>query len=91
MVKCRTNVLISIILLLVMYCKKCGRLVQGHYDDNDRSLCYCDCCNSVTYKVPEEFLISDSVPIIKSDSKQQFIKKYIMPSPEFDQYLQSSR
>lgn len=70
-----------------MYCKKCGRLIQGHYDDDDRTPCYCDCCNSVTYKVPIEFLISESVPIINSDSEQQFIEKYIISSSEFDQYL----
>lgn len=73
--------------MALMYCKKCGRLIQGHYDDDDRTPCYCDCCNSVTYKVPTEFLISESVPIIKSDSKQQFIEKYIISSPEFDKYL----
>lgn len=70
-----------------MYCKKCGRLIQGHYDDNDSTPCCCDCCDSATYKVPTEFLISESVPIIKSDSKQQFIDEYIKTSPEFDQYL----
>lgn len=32
-------------------------------------------------------MISESVPIIKSDLKQQFIEEYIMLSPEFDQYL----
>lgn len=73
--------------MALMYCKKCGRLIQGHYDDDDRTPCYCDCCNSVIYKVPTEFLISESVPIIKSDSKQQFIEKYIISSPEFDQNL----
>ncbi len=73
--------------MALMYCKKCGRLIQGHYDDDDRTPCYCDCCNSVTYKVPIEFLISESVPIINSDSEQQFIEKYIISSSEFDQYL----
>ena len=73
--------------MALMYCKKCGRLIQGHYGDDDTSPYYCDCCNSVTYKVPTEFLISESVPIIKSDLKQQFINEYIKTSPEFDQYL----
>lgn len=73
--------------MALMYCKKCGRLIQGHYEEKDTSPYYCDCCNSVTYKVPTDFLISESVPIIKSDLKQQFIEKYIMSSPEFNQYL----
>ena len=73
--------------MALMYCKKCGRLIQGHYDDDDRTPCYCDCCNSITYRVPTEFLISDSVPIIKSELKQQFINDYIKTSPEFDQDL----
>lgn len=37
--------------------------------------------------MPIEFLISESVPIINSDSEQQFIEKYIISSSEFDQYL----
>ena len=73
--------------MALMYCKKCGRLIQGGYDDNDESSYYCDCCNSITYRVPTEFLISDSVPIVKSELKQQFINEYIKTSPEFDQYL----
>lgn len=73
--------------MALMYCKKCGRLIQGNYDNNDNSLYYCDCCNSITHKVPIGFLISESVPIIKSDLKQQFIDEYIKTSPEFDQYL----
>lgn len=70
--------------MALMYCKKCGRMVQS-YDDESKG--HCDCCNSAIYRVPTEFLISDSVPIIKSDLKQQFIDEYIKTSPEFDQYL----
>ncbi len=72
---------------MLCYCKKCGRLIQGGYDDNDESPYYCDCCNSITHRVPTEFLISDSVPIIKTELEQQFINNYIKPSPECDQYL----
>ena len=70
-----------------MYCKRCGRLIQDGFGDNDETSYYCDCCNSITYRVPTEFLISDSVPIIKSELKQQFINDYIKTSPEFDQDL----
>lgn len=73
--------------MALMYCKKCGRIVQGHYNDNCETPCYCDCCKSITYKVPEEYLISKSVPIIKDSAKQQFIEELVKPSPEFDQYL----
>lgn len=73
--------------MALMYCKKCGRLVQGGYDDNDESPYYCDCCNSIIYRVPTKFLISGSAPIIKSELKQQFINDFIKTSPEFDQYL----
>lgn len=73
--------------MALMYCKRCGRLIQDGFGDNDETSYYCDCCNSITYRVPTEFLISDSVPIIKSELKQQFINDYIKTSPEFDQYL----
>lgn len=73
--------------MALMYCKRCGRLIQDGFGDNDETSYYCDCCNSITYRVPTEFLISDSVPIIKSELKQQFINDYIKTSPEFDQDL----
>lgn len=63
----------------LVYCKKCGRLVQ----DIDK----CDCCKSQTFKVPKEFLISDTVPLIKNSLEEQFINDYVKTSPEFDQYL----
>ena len=73
--------------MALIYCKRCGRLIQDGFGDNDETSYYCDCCNSITYRVPTEFLISDSVPIIKSELKQQFINDYIKTSPEFDQDL----
>lgn len=73
--------------MALMYCKRCGRLIQDGFGDNDETSYYCDCCNSITYRVPTEFLISDSVPIIKSELKQQFINDYIKTSPEFNQDL----
>ena len=64
--------------------------MQG-YDDNSELPCYCDCCKSITYKVPEEYLVSKTVPILKSSIKQQFVDKYIKSSPEFDQRLFDNR
>lgn len=73
--------------MALMYCKKCGRLVLGHYESRKNDPFYCDCCNSLTYFVPEDFLFSETVPLIKKDLEQQFIDEYIKSSPEFDQYL----
>lgn len=80
------------ILMALMYCKKCGRLVIGHYNDKDESPCYCDCCEAITYKVPKEFLLEGGkVPIINSDLEQQFIEEYVKCSPEFDQQAFDNR
>ena len=63
----------------LMYCKKCGRLVQN--------ITKCDCCKSQTYEVPLRFLVSEKCPLIKNDLKNRFIEELVKPSPEFDQYL----
>lgn len=63
----------------LMYCKKCGRLVQN--------ITKCDCCKSQTYEVPLHFLVSEKCPLIKNDLKNQFIEELVKASPEFDQYL----
>lgn len=72
----------------LMYCKKCGRIIINTLSENDFK---CDCCKAITYPVPEEYLISKTVPIIKDSIKQQFVDKYIKSSPEFDQRLFDNR
>lgn len=77
--------------MALMYCKKCGRVMQGFDDDNCKLPCYCDCCKAVTYPVPEEYLVSKLVPIIKDSVEQDFIEKLVKTSPEFDQQLFDNR
>ena len=67
---------------MLCYCKKCGRIVLFLFDQEDK---ICDCCNSETFPVPEQYLSSEFS--IKEESEQQFIDEYIKSSPEFDQYL----
>lgn len=69
---------------MLYYCKKCGRLVIRR---EWKGKPICDCCESEVFPVPSDFLVSEKVPIIKSDIKEEFIDKYIKPSPEFNQYL----
>ncbi len=68
---------------MLCYCKKCGRVVS--IDQNDDNIC--DYCQNVVIPVPENFLVSEKVPILKSDLEEQFINEYIKSSSEFDQYL----
>lgn len=71
--------------MALYYCKKCGRRVINN--QLDPSTQKCDCCESKIYPVPEEYLGGSSKTFIKKDLENQFINKFIKPSPEFDQYL----
>ncbi len=68
---------------MLMYCKKCGRVVQ------DSKLC--DICGSVTHQVPTHYLMSDVDFLIDSKLEDQFIEECIKSSPEFDEYLFNNR
>lgn len=63
----------------LMYCKKCGRVVQDSKN--------CDCCQSPIYKVPEKYWLEGLDFLITDDSEQLLIEELVKPSPEFDQYL----
>lgn len=68
---------------MLMYCKKCGRLIQ----DSKK----CDICGSVTYQVPTQYLMKDVDFLIDSKLESQFIEECIKSSPEFDEYLFNNR
>ena len=71
-------------MILLCYCKKCGRLVEKFSDELDDP---CDYCHNHLLPVPDEFLDEDSNLLIKDELEEQFINDYIKSSPEFDQYL----
>ena len=64
---------------MLMYCKKCGRVVQD--------LEKCDICNSITYKVPEKYWLDGLDFLINSQLEQQLFEDCIKSSSEFDQEL----
>lgn len=68
---------------MLMYCKKCGRLIQDSKS--------CDICNSVTYSVPTKYLMKDIDILIDSKLENQFIEECVKSSPEFDEYLFNNR
>lgn len=68
---------------MLMYCKKCGRLIQ----DSKK----CDICGSVTYQVPTQYLMKDVDFLIDSKQEDQFIEECVKSSPEFDEYLFNNR
>jgi len=72
----------------LMYCKKCGRIVLNTVSKDSF---HCDCCKSITYRVPTEYL-NESLPFLlkgkdNSETKQKLYDELVKPSPEFDQYL----
>lgn len=72
---------------MLMYCKKCGRIVQNAQK--------CDICNSITYPVPEKYLLNYENTLyencLDNDKKEQFIEECIKSSPEFDEQLFNNR
>lgn len=69
---------------MLCYCKKCGRIAQEEYNQNEQ---ICDYCNNIMQYIPDEFLVGKRKCIFKDELKQQFIDEYIKSSPEFDPYL----
>lgn len=67
---------------MLCYCKKCGRIVYFMLESDDK---ICDCCKSTAYPVPNEYL--DCEFSVDPNKEEEFIEKYIKPSPEFDPYL----
>lgn len=68
---------------MLMYCKKCGRVVQRAK--------ICDICGSITYQVPNQYLMKDIDFLIDSKLEDQFIEECIKSSPEFDENLFNNR
>lgn len=67
------------------YCKKCGRLIQNSWNDENLR---CDCCQTITNPVPIEFLDGKTNAFFKDkNTERQFIEKLVKNSPEFDQNL----
>ena len=68
---------------MLMYCKKCGRTIMDAKK--------CDICNSITYPVPEKYLLIWKGEIdydtIDKSKKDHFIEECIKSSPEYDQQL----
>lgn len=68
---------------MLMYCKKCGRVVQRAK--------ICDICGSITYQVPNKYLMKDIDILIDSKLEDQFMEECIKSSPEFDEELFNNR
>lgn len=72
---------------MLMYCKKCGRIIMDAKK--------CDICNSITYPVPEKYLLIWKGEIdydtIDKSKKDHFIEECIKSSPEYDQQLFDNR
>lgn len=65
------------------YCKRCGRIVV----DNINSEKKCDFCSNTIQPIPAEYLYEKCDTIILSEQRQEFMKKYIWSSLEFDPEL----
>ena len=69
---------------MLFYCKKCGRIVKNSENEKDYK---CDCCQSLTFPVPERYWLDGLDFLITNDSKKLLREELVKPSPEFDQYL----
>lgn len=69
---------------MLCYCKKCGRIAQEEYNENEQ---ICDYCNNIMQYIPKQFLIGERGIALNKKLKEQFINEYIKSSPEFEQYL----
>ena len=72
---------------ILMYCKKCGRIILNSYDELEY---YCDCCSSITYQVPEKYC-DELKFLISNDKKQLLREELVKTSPEFDQQAFDNR
>ena len=74
---------------MLHYCKKCGRILQNSWCDE---ILKCDCCKSITYPVPEKYLLEGcDIAFKDKESEQLLIEELVKTSPEFDQYLFTHR
>ena len=78
--------------MALVYCKKCGRVVEGvdyngHQDPNYK----CDCCGLQTYPVPEKYWLDGLDFLITNDSEKLLREELVKTSPDFDQYLFDNR
>ena len=71
-------------IIVLCYCKKCGRIAQ---ESRNETIQTCDYCRNKLEYVPDKYLGGKSKGFIIKEFKQQFIDEYIKSSPEFDQYL----
>lgn len=78
---------------MIMYCKKCGRIIITNRSKNEqRTILPCDCCHSNMYEVPEN-IYDDELDVIgkNSELRKLITDKFIKSSPEFDEQLFNSR
>ena len=71
-------------IIVLCYCKKCGRIAQ---ESRNETIQTCEYCRNKLEYVPDKYLGGKSKGFIIKELKQQFIDEYIKSSPEFDQYL----
>ncbi len=78
--------------MALLYCKKCGRIVDAH-DKNGRDVqsSECACCGSSTYPVPEKYWLDGLNFLITNEQKELLREELVKTSPEFDQYLFDNR
>lgn len=70
---------------MLHYCNKCGRILQNSWGDE---ILKCDCCKSITYPVPKQYLLEGfDIAFKDKETEQLLIEELVKTSPEFDQYL----
>lgn len=71
--------------MALYYCRKCGRIAQESYGQNEQ---ICDCCRSIMNLVPKDYLLEGFDFILKDNDSEQILREELVKtSSEFDQYL----
>lgn len=70
---------------MICYCKKCGRIAQNNWGDENYK---CDCCKTTMLPVPKEYLLEGfDIAFKDKETENLLIEELVKTSPEFDQYL----
>lgn len=70
---------------MLCYCKKCGRILQNSWGDENYK---CDCCKTIMLPVPQKYLLEGfDIAFKDKETEKLLIEELVKTSPEFDEYL----
>ena len=68
----------------LLYCKKCGRVVNRRPDKTGYKDDTCDYCKSKVYPVPEKYWLDGLDFLITNEQEELLREELVKTAPEFD-------